>query len=96
MKKIHPKTFSELRQERYFKHRTNDFTSLKSALSEKVNEDWIERHIQKQNTNVFTPWWKVQCPELLKNHRKEGKLKDKEKAMKKEKVVTKGRDCPLK
>ena len=44
-KKIHPKTYAEMRADRFFKRRTETFTDLKNALLEKVEEDWQERHL---------------------------------------------------
>ena len=44
-KKIHPKTFQEMRSDRFFKRRTETYQDLKSALLEKVEEDWQERHL---------------------------------------------------
>ena len=55
MKKLHPKTFSELRQDRYYKLRTEDYKSLKCALIEKFNEDWMERHILQQKKQSLQP-----------------------------------------
>ena len=55
-KKIHPKTFQELRLDRFYKRRTESFQELKSALLEKSQEDWIERqlfHQKKQSLTVL-------------------------------------------
>ena len=53
VKKLHPKTFTELRSDRYYKHRTEDFGSLKEALLEKCKEDWLERHLFAQKKQVL-------------------------------------------
>ena len=45
---MHPKTFGELRGDRYYKHRSEDYASLKEALLEKAKEDWLERHLFAQ------------------------------------------------
>ena len=55
MEKVHPKTFSDLRQDRYYKHRTQDYASLKLALIEKANEDWLERHLLQQKKQSLQP-----------------------------------------
>ena len=55
MEKVHPKTFQDLRQDRYYKHRTQDYQSLKSALIEKANEDWLERHLLQQKKQSLQP-----------------------------------------
>ena len=39
VKKLHPKSFQDLRADRYYKHRTQDFASLKNAIMEKAQED---------------------------------------------------------
>ena len=44
-KKIHPRTYTEMRSDRFFKRRTETYSDLKSALLEKVEEDWQERHL---------------------------------------------------
>ena len=44
-KKIHPKTYQEMRADRFFKRRTETYGDLKSALFEKVEEDWQEKHL---------------------------------------------------
>lgn len=55
MKKVHPKTFSDLRQDRYYKHRTEDYPSLKTALIEKSKEDWLEKHLLAQKKQSLQP-----------------------------------------
>ena len=55
-KKIHPKTFSELRGDRLFKRRTEKFLDLKEVLLEKSEEDWQERHLaqlKKETLNTI-------------------------------------------
>lgn len=47
-KKIHPKTFQEMRNDRHFKCRTENFKELKEALLEKSKEDWLERQLFPQ------------------------------------------------
>ena len=44
-KKIHPRTYTEMRSDRFLKRRTETYSDLKSALLEKVEEDWQERHL---------------------------------------------------
>ena len=41
LKKLHPKSLSDLRSDRFYKHRTEDFQSMKSVLIDKANEDWL-------------------------------------------------------
>ncbi len=55
VKKLHPKTFGELRQDRFYKHRTEDYQSLKEALLEKSKEDWLEKHLFNQKKQIFQP-----------------------------------------
>ena len=47
-KKLHPKFFQELRADRFYKHRTNDYKSLKEVILEKSQEDWNERQLFAQ------------------------------------------------
>ena len=44
-RKIHTKTFMEMRADRYYKRRVENYDELKLALMEKVEEDWFERHV---------------------------------------------------
>ena len=53
IKKLHPKTFAELRGDRYYKHRCEDYISLKDAILEKSKEDWLERHLFAQKKQVL-------------------------------------------
>ena len=54
-RKIHPKTYSEMREDRLYKGRTETFADLKSASFEKAEEDWLERNImQLKRENVHT------------------------------------------
>ena len=54
-RKLHPKTFAEMRSDRHFKRRTESFEDLKSALLEKAEEDWLERNLlQLKRENVHT------------------------------------------
>ena len=56
-KKVHPKMFSEMRLDRYYKRRTETFEDLKEALIEKSKEDWLERHLyqqKKQSLQTFS------------------------------------------
>ena len=55
VKKLHPKYFQELRSDRYFKHRTQDFDSLKKAIIEKSQEDWVERNLINQKKQLLQP-----------------------------------------
>ena len=55
LKKLHPSTFQELRADRHYKHRTQDFLQLKQALIEKVNEDWLERQLFSQKRQFLQP-----------------------------------------
>ena len=54
---MHPKTFGELRGDRYYKHpasnRTEDYASLKEALLQKAKENWLERHHFAQKKQVL-------------------------------------------
>jgi hypothetical protein len=43
-RKLHPKTFAEMRADRFFKRRTETFEDMKEALMEKAEEDWQEKH----------------------------------------------------
>ena len=43
MKKVHPRTFAELRQDRFFKRRCETFLELKQCIFEKAEEDWQEK-----------------------------------------------------
>ena len=52
LKKIHPKTFSEMRADRYFRGKTEEYLSLKATLSEKVKEDWSDKHLV-QGKKIF-------------------------------------------
>jgi hypothetical protein len=56
VKKLHPKTFGELRGDRHYKHRTEDYGSLKEAILEKVKEDWLERHLFQQKNKCCKLW----------------------------------------
>ena len=47
-RKVHPRTFQELRLDRYYKRRTENYDELKACLLEKSQEDWLERHLQKK------------------------------------------------
>ena len=54
-RKLHPKTFSEMRADRHFKRRTETFEELKAALLEKSEEDWLEKNLlQLKRENVHT------------------------------------------
>jgi len=53
IKKLHPKTFGELRSDRYYKHRTENFEALKDALLEKSKEGWMERQLFVQKKQVL-------------------------------------------
>ena len=44
-RKLHPKTFAEMRADRFFKRRTEAFEDRKEALMEKAEEDWQEKHL---------------------------------------------------
>ena len=44
-KKLHPKTFAEMRADRHFKRRNETFEDLKTALLEKAEEDWLEKNL---------------------------------------------------
>ena len=44
-RKIRPKTYAEMRADRFFKRRTETFIDLKNALMEKSEEDWQEKHL---------------------------------------------------
>lgn len=59
VKKLHPKFFQELRSDRYFKHRTQDFESLKRAILEKSQEDWVERNLVSQKKQLLQPMGEV-------------------------------------
>jgi hypothetical protein len=48
VRKIHGKTWSEMRSDRYYKSRTSNFYDLKEALLEKAQEDWLERNLTQQ------------------------------------------------
>ena len=54
---MHPKTFGELRGDRYYKHpasnRTEDYASLKEALLQEAKENWLERHHFAQKKQVL-------------------------------------------
>ena len=52
-KKVQPKTFQELRADRHYKRRTENFDDLKVALLEKAQEDWLERHLFLQKKQVL-------------------------------------------
>ena len=55
VKKIHPKTFSELRQDRFYKRRSETYEELKESIFEKAEEDWQEKHlVQLKKENVHT------------------------------------------
>ena len=47
-RKVSPKMFQELRQDRHYKRRTESYDELKACLLEKAQEDWFERHLQKK------------------------------------------------
>jgi hypothetical protein len=49
-RKLHPKTFSELRADRHYRRRTETFDDLKLAVLEKSQEDWLEKALQKKVT----------------------------------------------
>ena len=44
--KIHDKTFKEMRSERVFRSKTEDYEELKVALQEKATEEWADKNIQ--------------------------------------------------
>ena len=44
-RKLHPRLWQELRQDRYYKRRTESYNELKACLLEKSQEDWLERHL---------------------------------------------------
>ena len=47
-RKVHHRTFTELRLDRFYKHRTECYEDLKTSLLEKSQEDWLEKHLQKK------------------------------------------------
>ena len=55
-KKLHPKFFQELRADRFYKHRTNDYKSLKEIILEKSQEDWNERQLFAQKKRCCKLW----------------------------------------
>ena len=65
VKKIHAKTWSELRSDRYYKQRTSTFLDLKEALLEKSQEDWLERNLTQQKKQTLNP---LDQPESLNPH----------------------------
>ena len=53
LKKIHPRTFQEMRQDRFYKRRSETYAELKQSLYEKAEEDWQEKHlVQLKKENV--------------------------------------------
>lgn len=55
MRKIHPRTFQEMRQDRFYKRKCENYEDLKESLFEKAEEDWQERHlVQLKKENVHT------------------------------------------
>ena len=55
VRKLHPKTFGELRADCHYKHRVTDYESLKEALLEKSLEDWLEKHLFMQKKQLLQP-----------------------------------------
>ena len=56
-RKLHPKTFAEMRADRFFKRRTETFEDMKEALMEKAEEDWQEKHsvqLKKEKDTLHT------------------------------------------
>ena len=52
-KKLHPKFYSDMRNDRHYKRRTETFEELKLAVLEKTEEDWLERQLfQPKRENV--------------------------------------------
>ena len=43
--KMNEKTFKEMRNERVFRSRTEDYEELKVALQEKSTEEWADKHM---------------------------------------------------
>jgi len=53
VRKLHPRTFQDMRLDRHYKRRTETFEELKSALLEKAQEHWLDRHIFQQKRQVL-------------------------------------------
>jgi hypothetical protein len=65
IKKLHPKTFSELRSDRYYKHRSEDYKSLKTALLEKVMKTGLKEICSPRKSKISRLW----IPKVRLHHR---------------------------
>jgi hypothetical protein len=54
LKKLHPRTYGEIRADRFYKRRSETFSDLKATLVEKVGEDWVEKNLLKRE-NFLRP-----------------------------------------
>ena len=45
LKKIHPKSFAEIRSDRFFKRRSETYSEMKEVRLSKTGEDWMEKQI---------------------------------------------------
>ena len=74
-KKLHPKTFAEMRSDRHYKRRMETYMDLKQAILEKAEEDHVERHLfQLKKENLHTLQEEVQGKSLPKPHEKPHEL----------------------
>ena len=55
IKKIHPRTYNEMRQDRFFKNKMASFSDLKNALLDKVMEDWTEKSLNVHKKQLLNP-----------------------------------------
>ena len=74
--KVTPYNFSELRSDRYYKHRTNDYNSLKNAIIEKAQEDWLEKQLFNQKKHILQPLTDVSTEKSAKPPEKEKSVKE--------------------
>lgn len=45
VRKVHFRTWAEIRADRYYRSRSEDYASLKATLTEKFSEDYTEKHL---------------------------------------------------
>jgi hypothetical protein len=72
-KKVHFRTFAQLRADRYYKRRVENFDDLKVAIMEKAEEDWLERSLFQHKRENLHAMQDSQAPSKVMNKPNIGK-----------------------
>lgn len=55
IKKVHPRTYQEMRQDRFYKDKMSTFFLLKESLLSKTMEDWTEKSLSVHKKQLMNP-----------------------------------------